>query len=49
MEAPSVHSGGVDMIYREAEHFYIEALHIYRENIVSLQLASGNMQRSIVG
>ena len=39
-EAPSVHSGGVTIFYRVAEHFSMEELQIYRANVVRFQLAS---------
>ena len=48
-EALRAHSGGVAVFYRAVEPFFVEALHTYRANIVSFQLASGDSQWFIVG
>ena len=48
-EALSAHSGGVAVFYRATEHFYVEALHNYRTNVVSFHLASGDSRWFIVG
>ena len=48
-EIPSVHSSGVAVFYRAAEHFSMEALHTYRANIVRFQLESGGRRWFIVG
>ena len=48
-EAPNTHSGGVSVLYRADEHFSVEALQTYGENIVSFQMASGNRWWYIVG
>ena len=47
-EAPSAHSGGVAILYRAEEHFSIEALQTYGENVVSFHLASGDRRWCIV-
>ena len=49
MEEPIMHSGGITVFYRAAEHFSIEALQTYGANVVNFQLASGNMWCYIVG
>ena len=48
-EALSAQSGGVAVLYRAAEKFYVEALHTYGANVVSFQMASGDRQWYIVG
>ena len=49
IEAPSAHSGSVIVFYRAAENFSVEAIQTYGANVVSFQLASGDMQWFIVG
>ena len=48
-EAPSTHSGGVDVLYRAAEHLSVEALQTYGATVVSFQLATGDRRWFIVG
>ena len=48
-EASSANSDSVAIIYRSEEHFSVEVLHTYGENIISFQLASGDRWWYIVG
>ena len=40
-EAQSVHIGGVNLLYLEAEHFTLEAFRLYVVKVVSFQLSLG--------
>ena len=48
-EAPSSHSGGVTIFYREAEHFAIKEFRLYVWNVISFHLVTGQRRWHVVG
>ena len=48
-EAPIVHSGSIAVLYMAVDHFYVESLQTYWANVISFQLASGDMGWYILG
>ena len=48
-DAPRVHISGVAVFYRAVEHFSMELLQVYGENVFSYQLASVGRRWFIMG
>ena len=48
-EAPSVHHGGVAILYREAEHFAIKELCIHGPNVISFKMVTGRRRWHVAG
>ena len=48
-KAPSTHSSGVAVFYREVEHFSVEALQTYGANVIFFHMVSGDRRWFIVG
>ena len=48
-KAPSAHSGSVFVLYRNAEHFTVEAPHLHIANVVEFKLALGSQRWYVVG
>ena len=44
-----MHSGGIEMFYQTAEHFYVEVLQIYGANVVNFKMALSGWRWFILG
>ena len=44
-----MHSGSIAVLYMAVDHFYVESLQTYWANVISFQLALGDMRWYILG
>ena len=47
--APSAHHGGVAVLYRKAEHFSTEELHLHSPKVIRFHLVTGRQRWNIAG